>query len=63
VAEIHEHVTVNILGVVNCDLLWDSITTDNVLPKFFLMVAEVMLVTGFASTHFMKYSNATMAKL
>jgi hypothetical protein len=27
------------------------------------MVEEVMFVTGFASTHFMKYSTAIMAKV
>jgi hypothetical protein len=31
--------------------------------KCFLIVVEVMLVTGFTSTHFMKYSTATMAKV
>jgi hypothetical protein len=36
VAKILEHDTVKILGVVDCDLLWDSISTDDVLPKEFL---------------------------
>jgi hypothetical protein len=35
VKEILEHVTVKILGIVNCDLLWDSVTTNDVLPEFF----------------------------
>jgi hypothetical protein len=35
VIEILQHVTVKILGVVNCDLLWDSIAIDNVLPENF----------------------------
>jgi hypothetical protein len=33
VAEILEHGTIKILGIVDCDLLWNSITTDDVLPK------------------------------
>jgi hypothetical protein len=35
-AEILEHGTVKIIGVVNRDLLWNSISTDDVLPKEFL---------------------------
>jgi hypothetical protein len=31
--------------------------------KNLLIVAELMFVTGFASTHFMKYSSATMAEM
>jgi hypothetical protein len=34
--EILEHGTVKIVGVVNRDLLWNSISTDDVLPKEFL---------------------------
>jgi hypothetical protein len=34
-AEILEHATVKILGVVDYDLLRDSIATYNVLPNFF----------------------------
>jgi hypothetical protein len=63
VTKIPEHVTVKVFGIVNCDLLWDSVTTNNVLLEKNLMVTEVMLVMGFASTHFMKYSTATMAKV
>jgi hypothetical protein len=61
--KILEHVDMKILGVFNCGLLGESIPTDNVLPKKILIVAEVMLVTGFASTHFVKYSIATMVKV
>jgi hypothetical protein len=35
-AEIIEHGTVKILGIVDCDLLWNSIATVDVLPKEFL---------------------------
>jgi hypothetical protein len=31
--------------------------------KNFLMVVELTLVTGFTSTHFVKYSTGTMAKV
>jgi hypothetical protein len=31
VTKIPEHVTVKVFGIVNCDLLWDSVTTNNVL--------------------------------
>jgi hypothetical protein len=36
VAETYEHATIKILGVVNCDLLWNSVATDDILPKEFL---------------------------
>jgi hypothetical protein len=32
-AEILEHVTIKVLGIVDRDLLWDAIMTDNVFPK------------------------------
>jgi hypothetical protein len=35
-ADIHEHGTIKILHVVNCDLLWNSTVTNDVLPKEFL---------------------------
>jgi hypothetical protein len=35
-AEILEHGTIKILGVVNYDLLWNSVATDDVLPEEFL---------------------------
>jgi hypothetical protein len=63
VIEILEHVIVKILGVVDYDLLWDSITTNDVLQYIFLMVAEVMLVTDFTSTHFVRYSTTIMVKV
>jgi hypothetical protein len=31
--EILEHGTIKILGIVDVDLLWNSIATDDVLPK------------------------------
>jgi hypothetical protein len=34
-AEILEHDTIKILGIVDCDLLWNSIATDDVLPEEF----------------------------
>jgi hypothetical protein len=61
--EILEYGTIKILGIVESDLLRNSTTTDDVLPENFWMVAEVMFVTGFASTHLVKYSTATMAKV
>jgi hypothetical protein len=61
--EILEHDTIKILGIVNGDLLRNSITTDDVLPEKFCMVAEVIFVTGFASTHLVKYSTATMVNV
>jgi hypothetical protein len=63
VIEILEHVIVKILGVVDYDLLWDSVMTNDVLQYFFLMVTEVMLVTDFTSTQFVKYSTTIMVKV
>jgi hypothetical protein len=63
VTKIFEHCTIEILGIIDGDLLRDSVTTDDVLLEFFWMVVEVMLVTGFASTHLMKYSTAAIAKV
>jgi hypothetical protein len=63
VAEILEHATIKILGIVDCDLLWNSVVTDDILPEEFWTVEEVMLVMGFASTHLVKYSTATIAKV
>jgi hypothetical protein len=37
--------------------------TDDVFQKFFWMVAEVMLVTGFTLTHLVKYSTTIMVKV
>jgi hypothetical protein len=34
--EMLEHATVKIFGIVDCDLLWDSIATDDVLLEEFL---------------------------
>jgi hypothetical protein len=36
VAEILEHGTIKVFSVVDCDLLWNSIATDDVLPEEFL---------------------------
>jgi hypothetical protein len=33
------------------------------LPKKFMIDTELTLVRGFASTHFVKYSTATMVKV
>jgi hypothetical protein len=43
--------------------LRNSVMIDDVLPKKILNVAEVILVTGFTSTHLVKYSTAMMAKV
>jgi negative regulator of genetic competence, sporulation and motility len=63
-AETLEHVTIKIFDIVDRDFLRDAVTTDNILlEEFFFIVVEVMLVTHFASTHFVKYSTAIMAKV
>jgi hypothetical protein len=36
VTEILEHATIKILSIVDCDLLRNSVTTDDGLPEFFL---------------------------
>jgi hypothetical protein len=36
VTEILEHATIEVLCIVDCDLIWNSITTDDVLPEIFL---------------------------
>jgi hypothetical protein len=36
VTEILKHANVKVLGVVDCDLLWNSRVADNVLPEKFL---------------------------
>jgi hypothetical protein len=59
IGEILEHVIIKLLG----DVSGDAIMADDVLPKKFLMVAELIFVTGFTSTHFVKYSTTTMAKV
>jgi hypothetical protein len=63
VTKIFEHCTIKILGIIDGDLLRDSIMTDDVFQKFFWMVAEVMLVTGFTLTHLVKYSTTIMVKV
>jgi hypothetical protein len=54
VIEIFEHGTIEIFGIDDGDLLWNSVATIDVLPKKIYMVAEVMLVIGFTSTHLVK---------
>ena len=49
--------------VIYGDLPWDPEPADDVLPKEFLIVSEVMLISGLASIHFVKYSTATAAYL
>jgi hypothetical protein len=61
--EILEHGTIKILGVVDGDLLRNSTTTDDALPEKFLDGGRGYVVTSFASTHLVKYSTATMAKV
>jgi hypothetical protein len=63
VTEILEHGTIKILDIIDGDLLRNSVMIDDVLPKKILNVAEVILVTGFTSTHLVKYSTAMMAKV
>jgi hypothetical protein len=61
--EVVEHCVVNVYCIVNCNVAWDSVSTDDILPEIFLMVAELMFVIGFVSIHFVKYSTATMANV
>jgi hypothetical protein len=61
--EIIEHSTIKILGIFNGDLLRNSIMTDDVLPEKILDGGGGIFVTGFASTHLVKYSTVTMAKM
>jgi hypothetical protein len=63
VTEILEHAAIEVLNVVDCDLLWNSVTADDVLPEIFCIVADDTLVMGFASIHLVKYSTATTAKV
>jgi hypothetical protein len=57
-AEILEHDTIEILGVVDCDLLWNSIVTNDVLPKEFLDGCGGYIGNG---THLVKYSTTLTA--
>jgi hypothetical protein len=61
--EILEHCIVKILVVVNCDVSRDVKCQMIFCQKNFLLVAKLMFVTGFASTHFVKYSTTTIAKV
>jgi hypothetical protein len=36
IAKIHEHATIKALSIINYNLLWNSIVTDDVLPEEFL---------------------------
>jgi hypothetical protein len=63
VAEILEHVIVKVLGIIDCDLLWDDITVDDVFLAEFFDSCEGYVGDELHPTHFMKYSTATMAKV
>jgi hypothetical protein len=63
VIEILEHASIEVFSVVECDLLWNSVIADDVLPEFYCVAVEDTLVAGFVSIHLMKYSTATMAKV
>jgi hypothetical protein len=45
--------------VINCNGLRHTEATNNILPKNFWTVAEVIVARGLASIHFEKYSTAT----
>jgi hypothetical protein len=49
--------------ILDCDCSWDAEAADDVLLQKLLEVAELMLVTGFALIHLLKYSTAMMAKV
>jgi hypothetical protein len=49
--------------IVDCDFFWNTEAANDVLPKNLLIVAELILVTCFASIHLVKYSIAMMAKV
>jgi uncharacterized membrane protein len=44
-------------------VLGNTVVADDILPEEFFMDVELMFVMGFASTHFMKYSTAMIAKV
>jgi hypothetical protein len=47
VAEVLEHVVVKVLAILDCDLLWDTVTADNVLPEEFFDGCEDYVGDGF----------------
>jgi hypothetical protein len=52
-----------LFAVVDSDHPWELEPADDVLPEEFLIVSDVMLMSGLASIHFVKYSTATAAYL
>jgi hypothetical protein len=54
-----EHCIVKVFCIIDCNVARDTITGQ----KFFLIVAEHTFVTGFASTHFVKYSMTITMKV
>jgi hypothetical protein len=62
-AKIFEHGIDEVLCIIDYYVPWDAIATDDVLPKEFLIEAKLMLVSFFASIHFVKYSTVTTAKV
>jgi hypothetical protein len=63
VTEILKHAAIEVLSIVDCDLLQNSVTADDVLQKKFYIVVKDTLVTGFASIHLVNYSTATTTKV
>jgi hypothetical protein len=61
--EVLEHVIIELLAVVNGDFSQNTVVADDILQKKFLIVVELMFVTGFALIHFVKYSTAIIVKV
>jgi hypothetical protein len=63
VIEILEHYTIKILVIVDCDVPMNAIAIDDILPEEFFDGCGSYVCETFASTHFVKYSTATIAKV
>jgi hypothetical protein len=61
--EILEHGTIVVLGIIDGDLLRNSVATNDILPEKFLDGGEGYVGYWLVSTHLVKYSTGTMAKV
>jgi hypothetical protein len=62
VTAILEHYFAKVLTVVDCDMPWDAVAADYILPEEFSDCCRSYIFTGLASTHFVKYLADTIAK-
>jgi hypothetical protein len=62
-AEILKHGTIKIFGVVDRDLLWNSIAIDDVLLEKFLDGGGGYVAKRLHFNHLVKYSTVTIAKV